>query len=168
MVTDMQNVITPDKGDWAGLVVSILICFAVAGLGAVATNPEIRNWYQAIRKPAWTPPNWLFGPVWTVLYLAMAVAAWLVWKRAGWEANSVALWLFVIQLALNLAWSFIFFKYHSPAWAFVDIALLWIAILATAMKFAGVSAVAALLLVPYLIWVTYAASLNFAIWRMND
>ncbi|MGA9769758.1 MAG: TspO/MBR family protein [Blastocatellia bacterium] len=165
---DIQNVIPTDKSDWIGLVVSILICFAVAGLGSLATNPEIPNWYQAIRKPAWTPPNWLFGPVWTALYLAMAVAAWLVWKRAGWEANNNALWLFVIQLALNLAWSFIFFKFHNPALALIDILFLWLAILLTAVKFAGVSRAAALLLVPYLIWVTYAASLNFAIWRMND
>jgi tryptophan-rich sensory protein len=168
MVTDMQNIVSANKGDWIGLVVSILICFAVAGLGSLATIPEIPNWYQTIKKPVWTPPNWLFGPVWTALYLAMAVAAWLVWKQAGWESNSSALWLFVIQLALNLAWSFIFFKFHSPAWALVDIVFLWLAILATAVKFAGVSIAAALLLVPYLIWVTYAASLNFAIWRMND
>jgi translocator protein len=168
VVMGMQNVVMSNKGDWVGLVVSILICFAVAGLGSLATIPEIPNWYQTIKKPAWTPPNWLFGPVWTVLYLAMAVAAWLVWKRAGFETNSGALWLFVIQLALNLAWSFIFFKFHNPAWALVDIVLLWLAILATAVKFAGVSSAAALLLVPYLIWVTYAAALNFAIWRMND
>jgi tryptophan-rich sensory protein len=164
----MQNIVTANKSDLTGLVVSILICFAVAGLGSLATNPEIPNWYQTIRKPAWTPPNWLFGPVWTLLYLAMAVAVWLVWKRAGWEANGGALWLFVIQLALNLAWSFIFFKFHNPAWAFVDIVFLWLAILVTIVRFAGISSAAALLLVPYLIWVTYAASLNFAIWRMND
>ena len=161
----MQNIVSANKSDWIGLVISILICFTAAGLGSLATIPEIPNWYQTIKKPAWTPPNWLFGPVWTALYLAMAVAAWLVWKRAGLEA---ALWLFVIQLALNLAWSFIFFKFHSPAWALLDIIFLWLAILATAVKFVTVSKAAALLLVPYLIWVTYAASLNFAIWRMND
>jgi benzodiazapine receptor len=98
----------------------------------------------------------------------MAVAAWMVWKRAEGVAGNVALRVFAIQLALNLAWSFIFFKFHNPALAFVEIVLLWIAIAVTILKFADVSGVAAWLLVPYLIWVTYAASLNFAIWRMND
>lgn len=146
----------------------LLTCFAVAGLGSLATTPEIPTWYSSIKKPSWTPPNWLFGPVWTLLYAAMAVAAWLVWKRAGWEQGQGALTLFAIQLALNLAWSFIFFKFHSPGWAFAEIIALWVAIAATTLKFAGVSSVAALLLVPYLIWVSYAAALNFAVWRMNS
>jgi tryptophan-rich sensory protein len=165
---NMQNVSASGDSNWMALVISFLICFAVAGLGAFATNPEIPAWYAQLRKPAWTPPNWLFGPVWTALYAAMAIAAWLVWQRAGWDGNDGALRLFVVQLALNLAWSFIFFKFHNPAWAFVDIALLWLAIVATIFKFSGVSSVAAWLLAPYLIWVTYAAALNFSIWSMND
>ena len=164
----MQDVSAANKGDWIGLIISILICFAVAALGSLATTPEIPAWYRGLKKPAWTPPNWLFGPAWTALYLAMAVAVWMVWKRAEGVGGNAALRVFAIQLALNLAWSFIFFKFHNPALAFAEIVLLWIAIAVTILKFAYVSEIAAWLLVPYLIWVTYAASLNFAIWRMND
>lgn len=159
----MQNL--TNKNEWIALILFLVACFAVAGLGSFATNPEIPTWYAKLKKPAWTPPNWLFGPVWTTLYAAMAVAAWLVWKREGWQA---ALTLFAIQLVLNLAWSFIFFRFHNPGWAFAEIVLLWIAIAATAISFAPVSKVSAALLVPYLVWVTYAAALNLSIWRMND
>jgi translocator protein len=165
---DMQNVSASGNSNWIALIIAFLICFAVAGLASIATNPEIPTWYAQLRKPAWTPPRWLFGPVWTALYAAMAIAGWLVWKRAGWNGSDGALWLFVVQLALNLAWSFIFFKSHNPAWAFADIVLLWLAIAATAYRFSGVSRSAAWLLAPYLIWVAYAAALNFSVWRMND
>lgn len=156
------------RDEWIGLAVILAVCFAVAGLGGAATVPEIPNWYQKLAKPSWTPPRWLFGPVWTVLYIFMAVAAWLVWKRAGWQESKGALTVFAIHLALNLAWSFIFFKYHQTGLAFAEIVLLWIAIVVTMAKFAPISMVAALLFVPYLIWVTYASALNFAIWRMNS
>src|ERR1044072_5062355 len=164
----MQSLNVSNKGDWIGLIVFLLRCFSVAGLGALATTPEIPTWSATLRKPAWNPPNWLFGPVWTALYAAMAIAAWIVWRRTGWGGSNGALWLFVIQLALNLAWSFIFFRFHSPRWAFVEIVALWIAIAATLARFAGISGVSAMLLAPYLAWVTYAAALNFAIWRLND
>jgi benzodiazapine receptor len=163
----MQSISISNKSDWVALILFLLGCFSVAGLGSLATMPEIPTWYATLRKPAWTPPNWLFGPVWTALYAAMAIAAWIIWRRAGWEESNGALWLFIIQLALNLAWSFIFFKFHNPQWAFVEIVALWIAIAATMMKFAAISRVSAILLVPYLVWVTYAAALNFAVWRMN-
>jgi translocator protein len=164
---NMQSLSLSDKSDWISLIFFLIGCFAVAGLGSFATVPEIPVWYANLRKPAWTPPNWLFGPVWTALYLAMAIAAWMVWRRTGWEGSNGALWLFVIQLALNLSWSFIFFKFHSPPWAFVEIVVLWIMIAATIAKFAGISRASAILLAPYLVWVTYAAALNFAVWRMN-
>jgi len=164
----MQSLNVSNKGDWIGLILFLLSCFSVAGLGSLATTPEIPTWYATLRKPAWNPPNWLFGPVWTALYAAMAIAAWIVWRRTGWGGSNGALWLFVIQLALNLAWSFIFFRFHSPRWAFVEIVALWIAIAATLARFAGISGVSAMLLAPYLAWVTYAAALNFAIWRLND
>ena len=153
------------KNEWIGLVLSLLVCFAVAGIGSIATTPEIPGWYAKLRKPSWTPPNWLFGPVWTALYAAMGVAAWLVWKRAGWHA---AIALFAVQLALNLAWSFIFFRFHSPGLAFAEIVLLWAAIVATAISFAPISKTAAALFVPYILWVTYAAALNFSIWKLNN
>lgn len=156
------------KSDWIGLIVFLVVCFAIAVLASIATRPEIPTWYAGLRKPTWTPPAWLFGPVWTALYVAMAVAGWLIWHRAGWQDGRLALTLFALQLVLNGAWSFIFFKFHRVGWAFVDIVVLWVAIAATIVTFAAVSQVSSLLLVPYLVWVSYAGALNLAIWRMNE
>ena len=156
------------KGNWIGLIVFLLVCFAIAALASIATRPEIPTWYAGLLKPSWTPPAWLFGPVWTALYAAMAVAGWVVWHRAGWRGGRLALTLFALQLVLNGAWSFIFFKFHSVGWAFAEIVALWVAIAATIVTFAGVSQLSSLLLIPYLAWVTYAAALNLAIWRMNE
>lgn len=156
----------PTRQVW-GLVVLILICFAVAGIGSVFTMPSIADWYAGLRKPSWTPPGWLFGPVWTVLYLSMAVAAWLVWRRAGFSGAAVPLAAFGLQLALNLVWSIIFFSQHNIGLALVDIVLLWVAIVATIFAFRPISILAGWLLVPYLIWVTFAAALNFTIWSLN-
>jgi|GEM_PF-228620 tryptophan-rich sensory protein len=125
------------------------------------------DWYPTLTKPAWTPPDWVFGPVWTLLYILMAVAAWLVWRKAGFAGARLALVLYFVQLALNAAWSGLFFGLRSPAAGLVDILLLWMVIAATLVAFARHSAVAAGLLVPYFVWVSYAAALNFAIWRMN-
>ncbi|MES1210793.1 MAG: TspO/MBR family protein [Acidobacteriota bacterium] len=143
------------------------LCFAAAALGGIWTSGAIPTWYQEIAKPAWTPPSWLFGPVWTALYLAMGVAAWLVWKQGGWSARRGALTLFLVQLALNTAWSGLFFGLRNPALGMLDITLLWIAILLTLLAFRRVSAAAAWLFVPYLLWVTFAAALNVSIWRLN-
>lgn len=147
------------------LIVFLVICFAVAGLGSLATTPNIPDWYAGLNKPSWNPPNWLFGPVWTLLYAMMAVAGWLVWKRTGW---GTAITCFAVQLALNLAWSFIFFGAHQTGLAFLEIVLLWLAIVATIISFWSVSKNAAGLLIPYLLWVSFAATLNFTIWRMNS
>lgn len=144
-----------------------LICAAVAALGGAVTTPEIRGWYASIEKPTWNPPDWVFGPVWTTLFALMAIAAWLVWRRAGWRAGRLPLTLFGIQLGLNLLWSCLFFGLRSPGAALVDVVLLWVAILATIIAFARWSRLAALLLVPYLLWVGFAAILNFTIWRLN-
>lgn len=156
------------KSDWVGLGVFLGLCFGVAALGSLATTPQIGGWYQTLRKPSWTPPNWLFGPVWTLLYAMMAVAAWLVWKRQGWGGARSALILFGVQLALNLAWSFIFFAAHRTGAAFAEIVLLWVVILATMIAFARHSKLAAGLMTPYLLWVGYASALNFSIWRLNS
>ena len=145
----------------------ITICFGVAGIGSVFTMPSVTNWYSGLAKPTWTPPSWLFGPVWTVLYLSMAVAAWLVWRQAGQANVAIPLAIFGIQLTLNLAWSIIFFGRHEIGLAMVDIVLLWMAILATILTFRNVNTFAGWLLVPYLAWVTFASALNYAIWRMN-
>jgi tryptophan-rich sensory protein len=150
-----------------GLVILVLLCLGAAAVGSAATVPRIEGWYAALAKPSWTPPNWIFGPVWTVLYIAMAVAAWLVWRQKGWSGTQVPLLLFAAQLALNVAWSWLFFGMKSPGLGFVDILLLWIAIAATLVAFWSRSMVAGLLLVPYLAWVTFAAALNYSIWQLN-
>ncbi len=151
----------------AALLVLLAACFLTAAVGAALTAASVRDWYPTLRKPAWTPPSWVFGPAWTTLYLLMALAAWLVWRRAGWAASRIPLGLFALQLLFNAAWSGLFFTLRSPGSAFVDIVLLWCAIAATLWAFGRVSSLAAGLLVPYLAWVTYAATLNGAIWRMN-
>ena len=150
-----------------GLAISILICFAAAGIGSLLTRPAIDVWYATLRKPTWTPPNWIFGPVWSTLYLAMAVASWLVWRRAGLSGAKLALALFGVQLLFNVGWSAIFFGLRMPGPAFAEIVILWLLILATTAAFWPVLRVAGWLMVPYLLWVMFAAALNWAIWRLN-
>lgn len=147
-----------------GLVGWLAVCFAVASLGAVFPPGE---WYAALRKPTWNPPGWIFGPVWTALYTMMAVGAWLVWKRGGFRAQGRPLGLFLAQLALNAAWTPLFFGLHRPGLAFMEIVLLWLTIVATLLAFRRVSLTAAWLLAPYLAWVSFAGALNFALWRLN-
>lgn len=156
-----------DSVRWIGLVVFIAVCLGAGGLGAIATTPEIEGWYASIKKPAWNPPNDVFGPVWTTLFVMMAIAAWLVWKPIGFKAAATPLMLFAIQLALNVAWSWIFFGLHHPGWAFAEIVILWLAIVATTAAFFRHSKIAGWLMVPYLAWVSFASVLNFTIWRMN-
>ena len=158
---------TAPKHPWIGLLVLIVICFAVSGVGGAVTYPEIENWYAKLVKPTWTPPDSVFGPVWSALYLCMAIAAWLVWRQRGLAGALGPLPLFGVQLLLNTAWSWLFFGLHSPGAAFVDILLLWTAIAATMIVFWCRSTVAGLLFVPYLAWVTFASFLNFGIWRLN-
>ncbi len=155
------------RAEWIGLIVFILVCLGAAGLGAVATTPEIDGWYKSLDKPTWNPPSYIFGPVWTTLYVMMAIAAWLVWRQAGCAAARLPLTLFAIQLGLNVAWSWIFFGMHQPGWALVEIGLLWLAILATTLLFIHRSRAAGGLMLPYLAWVSFASLLNFAIWRLN-
>ena len=125
------------------------------------------EWYAALKKPAWNPPAWIFGPVWTSLYTMMAVAAWLVWQRGGFVSQRRPLMLFLAQLALNAAWTPLFFGLHLPGLAFAEILLLWVTIAATLTAFRGVCHAASWLLAPYLAWVSFAAALNFALWRLN-
>lgn len=150
-----------------GLLVWVMLCLAAGGLGGLVTTPAIPTWYAQLEKPTWTPPDWLFGPAWTTLYLLMAVAAWLVWRRGGFAAQRRPLTIFLVQLVLNAAWSFLFFGLRNPGLALAEIVVLWAAIVATLLAFRRVSTVAALLLVPYLLWVTFATALNFEIWRLN-
>ena len=150
-----------------GLFALLIICFSVAAIGGLATAPNIPSWYAGLAKPSWTPPGWVFGPVWSVLYLTMAVAAWLVWRQNGLAKASVPMTLFGVQLVFNAVWSWLFFWLHSPGAAFLDIVLLWTAITATTVIFWRRSALAGLLFVPYLLWVSFAVALNFSIWRLN-
>ncbi len=139
-------------------------CFAVASTGAIFRPGE---WYKSIAKPSWTPPDWLFGPAWTVLYVMIAISGWLVWREAGLAGAALAFILYALQLVLNGLWSAVFFGMKRIGLALVDVALLWLSILATIVAFYPHSPLAAWLLVPYLAWVSFASALNFAIWRMN-
>ena len=149
---------------WLGLIAWLALVYVAAGTGAQFT-PGV--WYDQLARPDWTPPDWVFGPVWSVLYTLMAIAAWLVWKERGFAGARVALTLFLVQLALNVAWSWFFFGLERPDLALIDIVLLWAAILATIISFWKIRPLAGALLLPYLAWVSLAAALNFAIWRMN-
>lgn len=150
-----------------GLVLWVGVCLGAGGIGSLLTQPSIPTWYESLAKPSWTPPNWIFAPVWTALYIMMGTAAWLVWRQAGFAKARFQLALFGIQLLLNVAWSGVFFGLQRPGLAFLEIVVLWCAICATMMAFWRTNRVAGWLLLPYLAWVTYASSLNFAIWRMN-
>jgi translocator protein len=142
----------------------LALCFAAAGTAGFVS---IDGWYAALQKPSWNPPAWVFGPAWTVLYLSMAVAAWLVWREGGWKTQGRALGLFLVQWVLNALWTPLFFGLHRPGLAFAEITILWLVLAATLAAFWRIHKVAGALLVPYLAWVSFAAALNFAIWRLN-
>jgi len=150
------------------LVISLLVCQGAGFLGSLATTNSIPNWYKNLVKPSFTPPSWVFGPAWITLYVMMGIALFLVWRRgAAAPGVKAALILFFVQLALNSLWSVLFFGLHQPFWAFVEIVVLWVFILLTLIAFWRISLPAGLLLVPYLLWVTFASALNFSIWRLN-
>jgi tryptophan-rich sensory protein len=151
-----------------GLVVWVAVCFLAAAIGSLFTARSVGGWYAGLAKPPWTPPSFVFGPVWTALYLLMGVAAWLVWRKGGFAAAALPLGLFLTQLALNATWSALFFGLQRPGLAFGEIVVLWCFILATAATFCSRAPAAAYLMLPYLAWVTFASALNFAIWRLNS
>ena len=149
-------------------VIAILIPQLAAVIGSVFTMPSIEDWYANLGKPQLAPPNWVFGPAWTALFLLMGIALFIVWQKGLNKKNvKAAFSIFIGQLALNVLWSIIFFGLHSPGFAFVEIVFLWFAILATIIAFAKVSKPAAWLLVPYILWVSFASYLNFMIWMLN-
>ncbi len=154
------------RRDVGGLVGWIVVCFAAAAVGAAASI-RAQAFYTQLVQPAWAPPPWLFGPVWTVLYALMAVAAWLVWRSGGFRIHRAALSLFVAQLVLNALWTWMFFAWHTGALAFADIVVLWLLIVATLVSFWRVRVVAGALLIPYLLWVTFASALSYAMWQLN-
>ncbi|HKL77188.1 MAG TPA: TspO/MBR family protein [Gammaproteobacteria bacterium] len=154
--------------DGAGLLGFVALCLGVAGLGGWVTRTSVDTWYQQLAKPGFTPPDGVFPPVWTALFLLMAVAAWRVWRRRERPGRGRALAVFGGQLVLNLGWSVLFFGWRAPGPALAEIVLLLAAIIATMRLFAPVDRWAAYLLLPYLAWVTYAAALNGAIWWLNN
>lgn len=148
-----------------GFAAWLAFCYAAAG---TAFFVSMNGWFEALNKPSWNPPSWLFGPVWTLLYAMMGVAAWLVWRVGGWKANRRALGVFCLQWLYNVLWTPLCFGAHRPGWAFVDIVFLWFALVATILLFWRVNRLAGALLLPYLAWVTFAAALNLTTWRMNE
>lgn len=151
---------------WLALALWVALCATAGAIGAIA-SANAPEFYAALAKPSWAPPAGVFGPVWTLLYMAMAVAAWLVWRERGWARARGALGLFVLQLALNALWSWLFFGWHLGALAFADILVLLLLIVATMAAFARIRRLAAWLLVPYLAWVIFAAALNYSVWQRN-
>jgi translocator protein len=155
-----------------GIAVAAAIALATIAAplaGSLATASAVREWYPTLNKPSWNPPAWLFGPVWTVLYIMMGVAAWVACvaaSRRGVPRNTI-LTCYFVQLALNAAWSLIFFGAKAPGWALIEIVMLWGAIVATIIVFWKVSKLAGAMLIPYLLWVSFATVLNFTLWRMN-
>ena len=149
-----------------GLVGWLVVTFVAAAIGGAA-SVNAGSFYTQLVLPEWAPPAWIFGPVWTVLYVAMGIAAWLIWRADGFRAVRGALTLFLAQLALNALWSWLFFGWHHGALAFADILLLWVLIIATLIAFWRVRALAGWLLVPYLLWVSFASALNYAVWQLN-
>lgn len=150
------------------LVIAILICEATGIISGLIANTNMNPWFDTLNKPSWNPPAYLFAPVWTILYLLMGISLWLVWKnKSTLQQKNNAINLFAFQLFLNFWWSIIFFKFHSPLFALVDILLLLILILFTIISFSKISKLSAWLLVPYIAWVTFAAILNYSIWVLN-
>ena len=152
------------KTNWFKLIIAILICQAAGGIGSIFTMPAIGAWYATLHKPFFNPPNWIFGPVWTLLFLLMGFALYLVWQK---KDNKKALIIFGIQLILNIAWSFCFFYVQNPLAGLIEILVLWIFILLTIIYFYKISKSAAYLLIPYILWVSFAAVLNYFLYILN-
>lgn len=150
---------------WPMLLFFLALMYGAGALGGAATFPEIGGWYAALAKPAWTPPNGIFAPVWNTIFALTALATWLVWRRAGSRREWVV--PFALQWALNVGWSFAFFALHSPGAGLVVIAALWLALAACIRAYWRVRPLAGALLLPYIAWVSFASALNFAIWRLN-
>jgi tryptophan-rich sensory protein len=152
---------------WLALLGFIALVFLAGGIGGAATATSVGTWYPTLAKPSWNPPSWVFGPVWSTLYLLMAVAAWRVWRHVEHPERRPALAWFCGQLGLNALWSVLFFGLRSPGLAFAEVLVLWAAIVATLVKFARIDRPAALLWLPYLAWVSFAAVLNGTVWWLN-
>lgn len=144
----------------------IVVAFAASAVGGLGST-DSAGFYQQLIRPAWAPPGWIFAPVWTIFYFILGVAAWLVWRERGFRGARTALLLFLIQLAANALWTWIFFAWRRGDWAFIEILLLWVLIVATFTAFLRIRPLAAVLLLPYLAWVGFACALTFKLWQMN-
>ncbi|MDC0987415.1 tryptophan-rich sensory protein [Alphaproteobacteria bacterium] len=145
----------------------IVICLIISGIGGAITASSVETWYQALEKPIFNPPDWVFAPVWTLLYIIMGIAAWRVWRLRSFEATGKALGVFALQLGFNLAWSFLFFGLQRIDLALVEIVILLVAIIVNAIMFWRIDRLAGLMLMPYIAWVTYATILNASLWLLN-
>lgn len=151
------------------LAISIIICLAAGFIGSIFTNRSIPTWYAALKKPSFSPLNWLFGPVWTALFILMGISLFLIWRKGlNYPSVKIPLIIFGVQLLLNILWSFLFFTLKSPLAGFIEIILLWILILITILLFYPTSKTTAVLLLPYILWVSFASILNFTLWRLNQ
>lgn len=164
----MPDAAVPPRPRLLSLAASIALTLAVGAVGGAATASSVGTWYVGLAKPPFNPPNWIFGPVWTTLYILMAVAAWRVYQRAEGRARIRALGLYLVQLTLNLGWSLIFFGLRNPALALVELAALLVALVLTLVAFWRIDRLAGALLAPYLAWSSFAFALNAAIWRLNS
>ena len=149
------------------LIISIVLTVGLGSLGGIFTIAEIPNWYAGLNKPSFNPPNWIFGPVWTTLYCLMGISFYLIWKLPASSERTKGVRIFIIQFVLNFGWSIIFFSMHQLGWALVEIIAMWIFILLTILQFRKLSIPAAVLLIPYLLWVSFASILNGSIWQLN-
>jgi len=155
--------------DLLRLALSIAICQLAGFVGSIFTRTSVGTWYANLEKPSFTPPNWVFSPVWITLFVLMGIAAFLVWNKGLSDQRvKIALSIFAVQLILNVLWSVMFFGLRSPLAGLIEIAILWIAILLSIFYFLKVSNIAGILLMPYILWVSFAAVLNFSIWRLNS
>lgn len=158
--------ILSEQRQLVGFITWLGVCFVAAATGGLASI-QAGSFYLSLARPEWAPPAAVFGPVWSVLYGLMAIAAWLVWREGGFRHARSALTLFLVQLAFNAVWSWLFFAWHLGALAFVDVLLLWVLIVATMIAFWRIRPLAGALLVPYLLWVSFAAALNYTVWQLN-
>ncbi len=147
--------------------ISIMATLSAGAIGSFATAPAIPTWYRGLEKPGFNPPSWVFGPVWTALYILIGISFYLIWSSVSFKKHKRALILFIIQLVLNTGWSLVFFGLQQPFWALIEITVLWVAILLTTVEFFKINKKAGLILLPYTLWVTFAAVLNFSIWQLN-
>jgi translocator protein len=153
--------------DWLKLIISILMCQFAGLFGTIFTRKNIPTWFANLKKPIFNPPDWVFGPVWITLYFMMGISFYLIWKNENSSVTKIPIIIFIVHLFLNSIWTIIFFGFKSPGFAFIEIIILWILILICIIQFYPISTTASVLLIPYLLWVSFASVLNFTIWKLN-